>query len=109
MAWSTSAFASGTSASFHVHQQSVQPRIQPINVAQAWQVSLRLDQGLLHRILREVNFAKDQAGDGVQPIHASGDQCHKRAVIAKLGRLDQGSRHPSTPLRADRPGLVWHR
>src|SRR6185503_18443792 len=50
-----------------VDEQSMHPRIEPIHIAQAWQLSPGLHEGLLHRILGEVNVAKDQSGDAEQP------------------------------------------
>ena len=84
------------------------PRIEPFGIAQAWQLSPRLEQGLLHCILGKVNVAKDQPGDAEESVDASTGKRLEGAVVATLCRLDQGSRHPPTPPCADRPGRVCH-
>ncbi len=46
----------------------MEPGVESLDVAQAWQAAPGVDQGILGRILRKVGVTKDESGDGVQPI-----------------------------------------
>jgi hypothetical protein len=55
-------------------EESVQPGIEPLDVAQGRQVAPRADNGFLGRILRKLRVAEEQASDPVQPIDGAGGQ-----------------------------------
>ena len=76
----------------------MQPGIELVGVAQAWQLLPRPYEGLLHRVFGEVNIAKDQAGDREEPVDAHSRQRLKGAVVATLSRFYEVSRHPLDPL-----------
>ena len=67
------------------------PRIEFLGLAQARQLLPRSDEGLLHRVLGQLNVTEDQPSDRIQPVGASDRQRLKSAVITALGRLDQCS------------------
>ena len=57
-----------------VDQQSVQPRVEPVRVAQARKVAPGADQRLLDRVAREVRVTQDQSG---RRVHARRGRAHQ--------------------------------
>ncbi len=84
-----------------VDGQAVQPRIEPVGVAEAPQVAPGADQCLLDRVAGELRVPKDQASGRVQPREGRVDEFGEGVMIAPLrasdelslvhGRLDCGT------------------
>ncbi len=72
-----------------VHEQAVQPRVEPVGVAQAGQVAPGTDQGVLDSIARELRVPQDEAGGRVQPGRRRRGERGKGVVIASPCPLDE--------------------
>jgi hypothetical protein len=80
-----------------VHDESVQPRIEPIGITERGKLLPRVDQRLLHRILRLVRAAQDQSRDGVEAVDGGLHEDFERLEVAALRRLDEVALHPFPP------------
>ena len=67
------------------HEQAMEPRIESIGIAQPSQILPGSDQGVLHRILRSLIIAKDQAGNGKEATRAARRQRRERVQVTIPG------------------------
>ena len=65
------------------------PRVEPVGVAQPRQVPPRVDQCLLDRVARELRVPEDQPGGRVQSRDDPADEHGKGVMIARPGSLDE--------------------
>lgn len=87
-----------------VHEQPMEPGIEPVRVAQRWQVSPGSDHRLLDRVPCEVVVAEDQAGGRVQARDRPTGQRREGVMIASLCSLDETSLvHGRLGLRVAQP------
>lgn len=79
----------------------VDPRVEPVGVAQPRQVRPRVDERLLDRVSRELGVPEDQAGRRVQPRDDPADEHGEGVMIAPSGPLDESSLvHRRSPVPA---------
>jgi hypothetical protein len=57
--------------------ESMQPGIEPVRIAETWQVAPGTDQGLLDGVARELRVPEDEAGCRVQPREAGSTRAAK--------------------------------
>ncbi len=82
-------------------EESVEPRIESIGIAQAWQVAPRTDQGLLHGVLGPVWVAEDESCGRIQTTDRGACKRLEGVMIAPLRPLHELSLHGGlTHLRA---------
>jgi hypothetical protein len=67
-----------------MHQDAVQPAIEPIWITECRQGLPGSDQGLLDSVLAERAIVEDQCGRGVQAIETTHDEVLEGATIALL-------------------------
>ena len=53
-----------------IDDESVQPAVEPVRIAQSGQVAPGADGGFLDRVARELRVPEDQPGGGIQPREA---------------------------------------
>ena len=73
-----------------VHEQTTQPGVEPMRIAQRPQVGPGADERVLHGILRAAAIAQDEGGGREQPVDAGCGQCREGLAIASAGRADHG-------------------
>ena len=81
------------------NEQSMEPGIEPVGVAQPRQVSPRGHQGVLDRVPRELAVSEDQSGRGVQPRDRRASEDGEGVVVAPLCLFDD------SPLIHSRPAF----
>ncbi len=74
-------------------EQSMQPGVEPVRVAQAAQVTPRPDERVLDRVLSRVFVAHDPLRDRVEPVIGGRGERVERGVVATLCALDKLGRH----------------
>ena len=82
--------------------QAVEPRVEPVRVAEAREVAPGSDERLLDRIARELRVPEDESGGRVQPRDGQVDERGEGVMIAPpaLGRRDlAGPRSASSAAR----------
>jgi len=72
-----------------VHDQAMQPGLEPVGIAKSRQIAPGADERLLDRIARELRVPKDQSGGGVQPRKGRVDQAGEGIRIAPPRALDE--------------------
>ena len=78
----------------------VDPRVEPLGIAQPREVLPRVDERLLDRVSRELGVPEDQASRRVQPRDDPTDEHGEGVMIASSGPLDELSLvHDSHPCR----------
>jgi hypothetical protein len=76
-----------------VDEESREPGIEPVRIAEAGQLTPGDHQSLLHRILGPVDIAEDPLGDREEPVSAGLRQAAKGLPVAPLGQLDEIAIH----------------
>lgn len=69
----------------------VDPRVEPVGIAQPRQVPPRVDERLLDRVARELRVMEDQASRRVQPRDDPADERSEGVMIALSGPLDENT------------------
>ena len=77
-----------------IDEQSTQPGVEALRIAEARQVAPGMDECLLHGILGHVTVSEDQACDREEAVGGVDRERLEGAVITALGRLDEASIHP---------------
>ena len=78
-----------------MHEEPIDPGLEPIGVPQLRQVSPRLQQRLLGGILGECRVAQDPARHRVQGVADASDQLVERLFVAVHRPLDELALHAS--------------
>lgn len=73
-----------------VDGQPMQPRIESIRVVQPGQVSPRVDEGVLDRVVGEFLIPKNEAGGGVEPGNGEVDEDREGIMVAFARPFDVG-------------------
>ena len=89
------------------NEQSVQPGIEPLDVAQRRQVPPGSNQCVLGGILREFGVAQDEASDPVQPIDGATGQDAEGLMVSASRPVDECRLHVSLQVRGDRSGRLY--
>ena len=84
-----------------IHEQPMQPGIEPIGIAQAGQLSPGLDEGFLDCVLGQLDVAEHEAGDPKETVAGGAREDLEGLVITAPGRLHESSRHPRTSAATD--------
>ena len=74
-----------------IDEQSMEPAVEPVHVAQRGQVPPAPDQSLLDGVPRKVGVAEDQACGRVQARDGCAGQRREGVMIASLRSLDETS------------------
>ena len=80
--------------------ETVQPRVEPVRIAECGQIAPGDHQCFLHRILGPVDIAEDPLREREEPVTTRADQVGVCLPIPVLGRLDEIAIHgpiPSAP------------
>ncbi len=72
-----------------VDEQSMDPGVESLDVAQRGQVTPGPDEGLLDRVSRELAIPEDQAGGRVQPRDGLAGELGEGVMIASLRPFDE--------------------
>ena len=84
-----------------MHQETTEPGIEPVDLAQRWQVAPAAHERLLGGVLGAVRVSQDEPRDAVQVIDDAGREDLEGIVIAAARPLDQLAVHgPSRAVRA---------
>jgi hypothetical protein len=75
-------------------EHPVQPRLEPVRVADRGQVAPGTDEGFLGRVSRAVRVAQDERGDCVQPADGGRRQGVEGPSVAGDRTSDELSIHP---------------
>jgi hypothetical protein len=86
--------------------QSVQPGIEPLDVAQRRQVAPGADECFLGGILREFGVAQDHSSDAVQPIDGVAGQDTEGLAVSTSCTVNELRLHASLPLGGGRSGRL---
>ena len=78
-----------------VDEQALEPRIEPVRIAEALQVTPGDHQRVLEGILGPIDVAQDPLGDREQPVGPNADQVDIRLPIPVPCRLDEVAIHGS--------------
>ena len=78
-----------------VDEQPVEPGLEPVRIPQVGQVSPRLEQRPLRRILGQVRVTQDPARDRMELVADASDQSVERRFVAVHCLLDELPLHPS--------------
>jgi hypothetical protein len=86
-------------------EQSMQPGLPAIRVAQQWQTLPGSNQRVLHGVLRLVGITEHEAGRREKPGGSRSREGFERLVVAALRRLDEIALHRCSALgyRIDEP------
>ena len=76
-----------------VDEEALEPRIEPVRIAEAPQVTPGDHQRVLEGILGPIDVAEDPLGDREQPVCRATDQVDVRRPIPVLCRLDEIAIH----------------
>ncbi|MEK6719730.1 MAG: hypothetical protein AABZ33_03550 [Chloroflexota bacterium] len=76
----------------------MEPRVEPIRIAESPHVTPGDHQRVLQGILGSVDIAQDPLGQREQPVAACADQVDKCLPIATLGRRHEVSVHTASSL-----------
>ena len=76
-----------------VDQELLEPRVEPVRIAERPQVTPGDHQRVLEGILGPIDVAEDPLCDREQPVGARTDQVDVRLPVAALGRLDEIAIH----------------
>src|SRR5262245_46862348 len=87
-----------------IQEQPMQPRLEPIDVAQCRKVPPASDERLLDGVLRTVGIAEDEASRGIQPADRGACEHGERVMIAPPRPLHEVPLHTS-PSACARP--IW--
>ena len=93
-----------------VDEEAVEPRIEPVRIAEAPQVTPGDHQRVLEGILGPIDVAQDPLGDREEPVGPSADQVDIRLPIPVLCRLDEVAIHGSQlpgAARRERLPILW--
>ncbi len=92
-------------------EEPLEPRIEPVRIAERPQVTPGDHQRVLEGILGPVDVAEDPLCDREQPVGARTDQVDIRLPVAALGRLDEIAIHrrPSWRPIGGAVQLYWSR
>jgi len=77
----------------------MEPRVEPLGVAQRAQVAPGSDEGILDGVLRGIPVAQDPPRDRVQAVVCGGREGIECLVIAPLCALDEVGRHRCPSIR----------
>jgi hypothetical protein len=89
-----------------VDDESVQPCVEALDVAQGRQVAPGPEERLLGRVLRPVGIAKDAIREGITAVDAGRHDRLERIVVAALGSLDELGLHRRLRVSARPSGRV---
>ena len=73
----------------HVHEESLEPGIKPVRIAERSQVTPGDHQRVLEGILGPVDVPENPVAEGEEVVRASPDQVDERLPIPSLCRLDE--------------------
>lgn len=85
-------------------EQSTQPRVESVGIAQSMQVSPRIQEGLLDSVAGEIRVAQDPERDGVEVIGGLGRDQREGILVTLSRQLDQRPARRSAH-GADAPSL----
>jgi hypothetical protein len=83
-----------------VHQDPVEPAVEPLDVSQLWKLSPAANEGLLYGIVGEVGVAQNEPRDGHEPIDLAGGQLAERLPIPAPRSFNEVLPHVDRPARA---------
>ena len=86
--------------------EAMEPRVEPIRIAESGQVTPGDPQRFLNGILGSVDVAEDPLGDREEPVAARTDQVGIRLPVAASGRLHEIAIHGLRPSLAPSGGAV---
>src|SRR5262249_4900084 len=72
-----------------VDQDPADPGLEAVRIAKPADVAPAGDERLLGRVVRALRIAKDQTGDGVEPVDPEASQLRERLAVTRLRPLDQ--------------------
>ena len=75
--------------------ESVQPRVESVRIAEPTQVTPGDHQRILEGVLGPIDVAEDPLRGRVETVHARADQVDECRLVAMLGRLDEVAVHVS--------------
>ena len=84
----------------------MEPRLEPIEVAQRGELPPHLDEGHLDRVLGEVGVAQDPMGDEDAAVADLANQGAEGLLVALPRLVHDRSQHPLPPGRRRRSGAV---
>ena len=91
-----------------IHSQAMEPRVEPVRVAETREVAPGSDERLLDRIARELWVPEDESGGRVQPRDGQVDEHGEGVMIASPGPDDETSLVHVPPPSAARPWWRAH-
>jgi hypothetical protein len=83
----------------HVRQEAMDPRVEPVRIAEARKVTPGDHQRVLQGILGPIDISEDPMRDREESVAAESDQVDERRLVSVLRRLDEVAIHPSPPVR----------
>ena len=90
-------------------EQSLEPGVEPLRIAEAGQLAPGDHQRLLHSVLGEADVAENAASNPVQHVPTRASQDGECLLVAALGLLDEIAIHSLRPFggahRVRRPSL----
>ena len=78
-----------------VHEEPVDPGLEPVRIPQAGQVPPRVEQRALRGVLGQVRVAQDPSRNRMEVAADASDQGVERRFVAVHRSLDESSLHPS--------------
>jgi hypothetical protein len=78
-------------------EEALEPRIEPVRIAEPSQVPPGDHQRILQGILGPIDVAEDPLGDGKEAVASNADQVDERRPIPALRRLDEIAIHRVCP------------
>ena len=84
-----------------IHEQPMQPGIEPLGIAQAGQLSPGLDEGFLDCVLGQLDVAEHEAGNPEETVAGGDREDLEGLVITAPGRLHESSRHLGSSAATD--------
>lgn len=78
------------------NEQTIQPGVESIRIAQAPQVAPGIDEGILDRVVRRGVIAEDQSGNRIEPANRNRGKVREGVMIALLRPDHEVSKHTVT-------------
>ena len=89
-----------------VDEDPMEPRLEPIGVAQGRELPPHLDEGHLDRVFGEVDVAQDPVRDEDAAVADRTNQGAEGLLVALLRSIHEGPKHPLPPCSWRRSGAI---